>query len=307
MASKHTETCVDEAQGVLAFLQDYSKIPLVSLAEAVHPLLTLVPDLEQMVSIIKRSNYVAKDGLNHKESASISLYSLEWKPREHSFYVALNSALQIADRRQLQPWFPYLRLLKGALDKLPCESSRLTVHHSIKLNLSAQYPAGRAFVWWSLTRCTASLDGLNKESSLGQIGARTLFIIDCYSGKNIGQHSYDGTDDCVLLPLACRLQVTSYFNAGNGLHVIRLTETRSADQSPPSSVPKLPRVSFATKPPLPALPSKAMASLSSDGVRWNAVKIEHIHYHSLRSWISRVVRSVIKIWRPWSMFSSRIQ
>jgi hypothetical protein len=267
MASKHAETRVDEAEGVLAFLQDYPKIPLVSLEEAVHPLLALVPDLEQMVSTIKRSNYVAKDGLNHNESASISLYSLEWKPRERSFYVVLNSALQIADRRQLKPWFPYLRLLKDALDKLPCESSCLTVQHSIKLNLAAQYPVGRTFVWWSLTRCTASLDGLNKESGLGQTGARTLFIIDCYSSKNIGQHSYDDRENDVLLPLACRLEVTSCFNAGNGLHVIRLTENKSTDQPTSTSVPKLPRVSFATKPPLPTLPVKAMGNLSSDGVR----------------------------------------
>ena len=254
MASEHAELCLDQPPGILSFLQDYSKIPLVSLEEAVHPLLTLalVPDLDQMISTIKRSNYLAKDGLNHNESASIALFSLEWKPKETSFYVALNSTLQVADRRQLQPWFSYLRLLKSALEKLPSGSSRRTVHHSIKLNLTAQYPAGRAFVWWSLTRCTASLEGLNKECSLGQTGARTLFIIDCSSGKNIRQHSYDGDEDDVLLPPGCHLQVTSCFNAGNGLHVIHLTDHSSP---PPTTVPKLPRVSFATKPPPRSVPT----------------------------------------------------
>ena len=239
MASKYTDDSADvsnlsnvtiELQRILNLIEDDENIPLVSLKEAVNQLVSLVPELDQMVSTVAKTPNTANDGLTNDESSSISLYSIEWKPRDKSFHVILNTTLQTANRILLKPWFPYLKLIMTALAKLPSDSTHLTLYHAVKLNLIAQYPVGRSFVWWGFTLCTMSLDFCNNEYILGQNGARTLFIIDHQSGKNIRKHLFNAKEQDVLLPPACQFQITSSFDAGNGLHIIHLKEIPAKKQ-----------------------------------------------------------------------------
>jgi hypothetical protein len=228
MAAKYTDENADvsnfsdvtiELQRILHLIGDNENTPLVSLEEAINPLISLVPDLEKMIATVKKNRSITND-----ESMSIALYSIEWKPRDKSFHVILNTTLQTADRTLLKPWFCYLKLIMTALAKLPSHPTRLTIYHAIKLNLIAQYPLGRTFVWWGFTLCTKSLDFFNNEYVLGQNGARTLFIIDSQSGKSIREHSFYTTEEDILLPPACQFQTTGSFDAGNGLYIIHLKE-----------------------------------------------------------------------------------
>ena len=62
------------------------------------------------------------------------------------------------------------------------------------------------------------------ERFFGQTGIRTLFHIECLSGKDIKNHSFIQCEDEILLLPARQFEVKSILNSGNGLHIIQLKE-----------------------------------------------------------------------------------
>ncbi|CAF1016138.1 unnamed protein product [Adineta steineri] len=221
-------------------IQGYETRPLVSLEEAIHPLIPLVPEVERMAWIVKQNHFDGEHGLTNDEAASILLYTIEWEPKHKSFYIILNNTLRAADRQLLKPWFLYLRLIMTSLAKLPSDSNRLTVYRGVKLDLSAQYPKGSTVTWWGFSSCTTSVDVLSNEQFLGQSGKRTLFTIDCSSAKTIKQYSLFSAEEEVLLPPARQFYVIDSLNSGNGLHIIQLKEIQ----------PKFPLINPVPQPPL---------------------------------------------------------
>ncbi|CAF1322089.1 unnamed protein product [Adineta steineri] len=205
-------------------IQGYEGKPLVSLEEAIFPLIPLVPEVERMASTVKQKHFDGEHGLTDDEAASITLYTMEWKPRQNSFYRVLNNTLQEANRNLLEPWFLYLRLIMTSLAKLPSHSNRRIVYRGVTLDLSAQYPKGSIVTWWSFSSCTTSIDVLRNEQFVGQSGTRTLFSINCSSAKNIQRYSFSPVEKEALLPPARQFQVTDSLNSGNGLHIIQLKE-----------------------------------------------------------------------------------
>jgi len=218
----------DIAQEPLEFLSaitGYEKMPLVSIDEAVEPLVTILP-------LIKNQTYTAKmrcrnpaNGLTQDESSSIMLYTMEWYPSNECLYFLLNATLRMKDRTKLKPWFLYLRLLFTALDRLPSTSGR-NLFRGVKLDLSNQYKLGETFVWWGLSSCTVSMDVLRSEHFLGRTGDRTMFIIECDSGKEIKNHSYLRSEDEVLILPATQFEVTGYLQPASDLHMIHLKEVQ---------------------------------------------------------------------------------
>lgn len=205
-------------------IQGYEKMPVVSLENAVKSLIPHVNDVERMAQMVKDYCDAPKDNLTHDESASILLYSMEWEPTNQSFCFILNTTLRKVDRGLLKPWFLYLRLIISALVKLPSEPTRFTVYRGVKMDLSAQMPKGNKIVWWAFTSCTTSVGILNNERFLGKNGSRTLFIIDCYSGKKIRNHTIYPEEEEVLFFPACQFKVMDCINRGNGLLVVYLKE-----------------------------------------------------------------------------------
>ncbi|CAF3930397.1 unnamed protein product [Adineta steineri] len=67
-------------------IENFDSIPVVSLEETQ-----------------KKKCDKPKDGLTTNESFSIMLYSLEWEPRENSFYIILNDTLRAEDKGKLKP------------------------------------------------------------------------------------------------------------------------------------------------------------------------------------------------------------
>ena len=102
-------------------IEGYQNVRLVSLEEAVQPLVSLFAgdSLLSKVWVVKERCREPADGLSQDESASIMLYTLEWPNQEESLYFILNKTLRMEDRNNLKPWFPYLRLFIGALSQLP--------------------------------------------------------------------------------------------------------------------------------------------------------------------------------------------
>ncbi|CAF1394108.1 unnamed protein product [Adineta steineri] len=216
---------VKEPQKMLMPIRGYEKMPLVSLEEAVTPLISILPEIQDYAYVAKqRCESVPPDDLTQDESASIMLYSMEWEPHEECLYFALNATLRTEDRRKLKPWFSYLKLILTALEKLP--STRCYAFRGVNLDLSKLYTKGKEFVWWGFSSCTTSIEILDNEQFLGKTGERTLFSIECDSGKDISRHSYFQSEKEVLLPAARQFIVVSCLRPAPGLHMIQLKETK---------------------------------------------------------------------------------
>ena len=216
-------TDIPEGPGrIMPPILGFMNMPLVTLEKAVEPLVLIVPHIKNMVWTVKPNCENPLDNLSPDESASIMLYTLEWPLPVTSFYLILNNILGAENRVLLEPWFLYLKLFITALSKLPSE--RRLLYRGVKLDMSAAYPSGTLHIWWRFSSCTSSINTLESDKFLGTTGTRTLFSINCHTGKQIRQHSMYPKEDEVLLLAARQLKVVSSMNAGNGLTIIQIEE-----------------------------------------------------------------------------------
>jgi hypothetical protein len=207
-------------------ISGYENMPLVSLEIVVEPLVSFLPAVQTYAYVAKeRCQRPPADGMTIDESVSIMLYMMGWTPLDKCLYVALNAALRSVDRNKLKPWFLYLKLLFTAFSRLP--SKHHFVYRGVKLDLSAEYKMDKTIVWWGFSSCTTSVNVLQSDLFLGKTGMRTMFTIECYSGKDIQKHSYYPSEDDILLPAATQFKVMGCLDVGNGLHTIQLKETQS--------------------------------------------------------------------------------
>ncbi|CAF1581538.1 unnamed protein product [Didymodactylos carnosus] len=208
---------------LLSPIEGYGNHPLVSLEEAVKPIEHLVPELERWVYFAKHnsSQQLSSDSLTHDEQAAIHLYTMEWN---ECSYTVLNRTLRPKDRRQLKPWFLYLKLILTVLFKLPSVFDVL--YRGIKLDLSQEYVEGQICTWYAFSSCTESLKVLESEQSLGKTGTRTLFNIQCENGEIIQKYSHYETEAEILLLPPTQFQVKSKLNPAPGLHIIHLKEVK---------------------------------------------------------------------------------
>lgn len=212
----------DDIHEELSPISGYENMPIVSLEVAVEPLVQLIPDLQSKVMMAKNQCQRPADGLTIDESASIMLYSMGWKPADHSLYKRLNDTLRNRDRKALEPWYSYLKLLFTALDRLP--SMHWIVHRGVKADVYRDYVRGQTIVWWAFTSCTTNLNLLESERFLGNTQMRLLFTIECKTGKDVRKHSYFPREDEILIPAATQFRVMSILDQKNGLHIIQLEE-----------------------------------------------------------------------------------
>jgi len=267
MASNHVDNATltgrfsdiaTEPHIMLMPIEGYERMPLVSLEEAIEPLGLLVHDVRRKAWIAKQRCENPADNLSPDESAAIMLYTMEWKPSSDSLYFILNSTLRSENRMKLKPWFLYLRLILSALSHLPSSGGR-TVYRGIKLNMVHMYPQDKTIVWWGFSSCTTSIDVLEAEQFFGKTGTRTLFTIECDSGRYIHRHSYLESENEVLLLPAIQLKVVACLNPSSDFHIIQLKEVE----------PSFPLLEHPPGPPIPVViprvsePVKKYASFRS--------------------------------------------
>ena len=207
-------------------IDGYANEPLVSLEEAVKPLKNIVHDIESKAAWAKwKCENPPAHNLTADQSAAVILYSMQWDPEEKCLFVVLNRTLRDENRGQLKPWFRYLKLLLTALGRLP--SSTPIVYRGVKRDLKQEYQKGKTVVWWGFSSCTRTMDVLKNDLFLGAKGPRTLFTIECASGRDIEKHSAFSFEDETLLPPARQFQVVSCLPQGDDLYLVHLRETPS--------------------------------------------------------------------------------
>jgi hypothetical protein len=204
-------------------ISGYEKLPLVPLEIAVEGLVDFLPTIQSYVYVAKQRCEEPADGLTQDESAAIMLYSMGWEPLEECLYIVLNATLRSPDRGKLKPWLLYLKLLLNGLYRLPSISR--SIYRGVKKNLSKYYIMEKTVVWWGFSSCTTSVAVLQSEQFMGKKGTRTMFTIECKSGKDIRNHSFFPSEDEVLLLAATQFKVVGCLDQGD-LHVIQLKETR---------------------------------------------------------------------------------
>jgi hypothetical protein len=96
------------------------------------------------------------------------------------------------------------------------------------MDLSKEYSKGKKFIWWGFSSCASCVEVLENNQFLGKTGPRTLFTIDCFSGKDITRHSYSRSENEHLLLPAREFQVIDSIELVSGLHVIQLNEIKSS-------------------------------------------------------------------------------
>jgi hypothetical protein len=215
-----------ELQKNLPPIQGFTDIPLVSLNEAIVPLKTFMPDIKLMVETIEFYYVEIEDGLTRDESNSITLYLLELQPMTGSLYYHLNKALRSENRQELKPWFLYLRLILTALSHIP--QTPLIVYRGINMDLTDKYLEGSTVVWWGFSSCMKRNNLLEKKLCLNKTGKITLFVIKCYSAKDIHRYLLYENQDEVLLPPARRFNVIKSLRESEELQIIELNEIEPA-------------------------------------------------------------------------------
>lgn len=202
----------------------YAQEPLLPLADACTPLVDIIYDISQYVSIaLERTSKHPSNGLTKDEAAAIHLYTMEWNDGEKSVYFVLNCTLKKPDREELRPWFKYLKLLLTGLVKIPCATPQ-TVWRGVRKNVTQDFPRGTEIIWWSFSSCTKTLTVLENDLYLGSNGDRTLFSIEVFNGRNIRDYSHFKTEDEILLLPGTCMEVQSLLDQPSGLHIIHLKQ-----------------------------------------------------------------------------------
>lgn len=212
---------------ILSPIPKCDDLPSVSLEEAIKPLKAILPNIEAYARIAKEETPLKPaDGLTRNESGAIRLYTTEGKSRKTNLYYKLNETLRSEDRSQLEPWLRYLKLFLSGLNRLP--SARQFVYRGVKSNFRKSYKKGQVITWWSFSSCSLSIEALENNEFFGMTGERTVFTIDCYSGKDISKHSCFQSEKEILLPPASQFDVVGCMELAPGVNMIQLRETESS-------------------------------------------------------------------------------
>ncbi|CAF2860844.1 unnamed protein product [Rotaria sp. Silwood2] len=220
-----SEEIFHESSKTLTSTQDYQKKFLITLEEAVKPIVLFVPNVKDRANEAKmKCKNTVTNNLSIDESASIMLYSMEWKPKEECLRIVLNRALHDGNRNVLARWFLYLKLLLTALNRLP--SFHGFVYSRIKGNMQEYYRKEDTFFWCEFSSYTLIMDDLKSKQRLGSTGPLTVIAIQCINGKDIRQYSkFSDINEILLLP-GQQFTVVSCHEKTNGHYIIHLREVQ---------------------------------------------------------------------------------
>ena len=202
----------------------YAQEPLLPLTDACAPLANIVNNIRAYVSVaLENTPHDPADGLTRNESAAIRIYTMEWSGEHQSLYSVLNKTLRTADRKDLRPWFKYLKLFLTALVKIP-HAPPQTIWRGVRRLFSEELSHGTPVTWWAVSSCTTTLTVLENTCYLGDEGAKTLFSIEAFNARNIRGHSHYGDEDEIVMLPGTYMEVQSQMKTAPDLRIIHLKQ-----------------------------------------------------------------------------------
>ena len=202
------------------------RVPLVRLEEAVEPLQTLVHGIKKRAILCKQETSLSMNDLTRDESASIRLLTMPFATNANVHKI-LNQVVRAQNRRSLEPWFSYLKLLLTALKKLPDHRGTIYCYTS-KSTLIKEYTSGKKTVWWGFNACTAGIPSMMENDSTTNKEPHLLFMIECCNGKRISEYSYfRENDDQILLLPGSRFEIRGHMNSEQRLRVLHLVQEQN--------------------------------------------------------------------------------
>jgi hypothetical protein len=194
----------------------YEDSPLLTLEEAVQPIISIVDRLVDSVAIAKKKCNRHSDLLTWDESAAIYLYTMS-----ASLNLRFNETLR-AKRHALKPWFYLLKLFITALEKLPSTSG--VFWRAVSGEVGSIFDDNDVHIWWSVNSCTMDLRSI--QAYLGDNG--TLFAIHTMNAKDITAFSAVQDEREVVLMPGTKLRAKSEsFSFIDRLWVLHLEEISS--------------------------------------------------------------------------------
>lgn len=214
----------DDAETDYFAINGYADVPLLPLVKACAPLTNIIHNLSFYVELaLNETPEIPSDGLTIDESASVRLYTIQWRGPHRSLYSMLNDTLKTGHRDDLQPYFKYLKLFLTGLAKLPCIPPQ-AIWRGVTKDLSAEFPSGTVVTWRAFSSCTTSVSVLRNNMFLGRTGPRTLFSVASINARSIRAHSHFQKEDEVLLLPNTRMIVHAQLNPATDLHIIQLEQ-----------------------------------------------------------------------------------
>jgi len=175
----------------------YQHMPLMKLDEAMKEIIFMNPDIKKHIDQATIGCKKVNTKLTLDESAAIYLYTMQTP-----VHIKLNDALRSENRNELEKWFPYLKLLITALNKLP-SLGNITVYRGVEGDISFDLENKPIQRWWSINSCSKNLSVI--ESYLGESG--TFFIIETSYGKNISEYSAMSDEEEIILMPGTRVRL----------------------------------------------------------------------------------------------------
>jgi hypothetical protein len=179
----------------------YNLKDLVSLKEAVVPLLPYIPDLMAHVELsfeFVRERVKDPEILKQPDGfAAVNLYTQEWEPHTKSLYFQLNGLLSDNNMEpsvkfdKIKPYHQYLHLLLHRLQSLP--KFKGNVYRGFNLDLKHVFKRNSIHTWWTFTSCTDVLGGIT--DFLDKQGPRTFLEIYTYRGVKISEYSFHNMEN----------------------------------------------------------------------------------------------------------------
>ena len=163
-------------------------LPVPSLHTALFHLGQMYSDLAPDSKCVKLARRHAKtidpaqkSGMSEDEVLSITIYTMEAYPREHSLYYMMNEALRGKDRAGVKRWRDFIWLLLHAMRKIPQPNER-RVYRGIKIELGVfgssrpNLTKGDEITWSAFSSTATTMDVMN--DFLGQEGERIMYDIE---------------------------------------------------------------------------------------------------------------------------------
>jgi hypothetical protein len=201
----------------------YHSQKLVSLEQALEPIVSQIDELPRYIKIAKRHcRHPSEHGLTHDESAAIYIYTMEWD--ETSLYRVLNNTLRSENREDLKIWFPYLKLFDTGLNKLP--TVKEVIWRGVPLDIGKNFTKNQLVTWWSINSCSSSVDVI--KAFLENNKKSTLFLIEAKNGKAISGYTEYENENEIILTIGTQLRVKSnsleYLDCLNVVHLIEIDD-----------------------------------------------------------------------------------